>query len=244
MQTINIWHKHHIHWRKIILAVFVFFPAFVFSQRNVMENDLKFARKPYHFGIHLAAGLGDFKIKQNELFASSDSILSIKSKYGMSFEIGALMSFHINKYVELRTIPSFVFAQKQIVYDYADLTTKELKPALSQIYFDLPLEIKVKSEPLKDIKLYLIAGLKYGYDIGGNFKDRKKPGIPKQLAHDFGVNYGAGIEIHFPLFILSPEFRMYNSVINIHKQDNTIPESRFIKGLYNRSYTFSLNFEG
>jgi len=46
-----------------------------------MENDLKFSRKRYHFGIHLGAGLGDFKIRHNALFGSSDSILTIKSKF-------------------------------------------------------------------------------------------------------------------------------------------------------------------
>lgn len=242
MQTINIWHKHHIHWRKIILSVFILFPSIVFSQRNVMENDMKFSRKRYHFGIHLAMGLGDFKVKQNEAFALSDSILSIKSKYGVGFEIGALMSYHINKYLEIRSVPSFLFSDKNLSYEFGDGTVKPKK--IPQIYFDLPIELKIKSEPLKDIKLYLIAGLKYGYDIGGNFKDRKRLDMPKQSAHDFGVNYGAGIEIHFPLFILSPEFRVFNSVLNIHKQDNALPYSKYIKGLYNRTFTFSLNFEG
>ncbi len=242
MQTINIWHKHHIHCRKIILAVFLFFPAFVFSQRNAYENDLKFSQKRYHFGIHLAAGLGDFKVKHNEAFGLSDSILSIKSKYGLGFEIGALMSYHINKYLEIRTIPSFLFSDKNLNYEFGDATTK--KKSVPQIYFDFPVELKFKSEPLKDIKLYLVAGLKYGYDIGGNFKARKAADQPRQSAHDFGVNYGAGIEIHFPLFILSPEFKVFNSVLNIHQQDNVLPYSKYIKGLYNRSFTFSINFEG
>src|SRR3954465_8702406 len=101
MHTVKFWDKHNLYCRKIILCVFIFFPAFAFSQRNVLENDMKYSRKPYHFGIHLGVGLSDFKIKQNELFAASDSILSIKSKYGASFEIGAVMSYHINKYVEV-----------------------------------------------------------------------------------------------------------------------------------------------
>lgn len=242
MQTINFWHKHHIHCRKIILLVFFFLPAFVFSQRNVMENDFKFARKPYHFGIHLAAGLSDFKIKHNELFTQTDSLLSIKSKYGTNFEIGALISFHINKYVEIRTVPSFVFSDKSISYE--DATNEINTKAIQQVYFDFPFELKFKSQPLKDVKLYLVAGLKYGYDLGGKFNKRKLGDMPQQSLHDFGVNYGAGLEIHFPLFILSPEFKVYNSVLNIHKENNAVPASRFIKGLYNRTFSFSINFEG
>ncbi len=203
---------------------------------------MKYAAKPYHFGIHLGASISDFKIKQNEAFALSDSILGINSKFGLGFEIGAVISYHINKYVEFRTVPSFCFADKNISYDFSDLSNK--KKSISQIYFDFPIEMKFKSEPLRNIKFYVIAGLKYGYDIGGNFKARKELDMPKQLAHDFGVDYGVGIEIHFPLFILSPEFKVYNSVLNIHQQDNTYYHSRFIKGLYNRGFAFSVNFEG
>lgn len=242
MQTTNFWHKHYLHRGKIILLVFFFVPAFAFSQRNVMENDMKYAAKRYHFGIHLGAGLGDFKIKHNEEFAKSDSILSIKSKYGLGFEIGAVMSYHINKYVEFRTVPSFVFFDKSITYNFGDGTT--VKKTISQIYFDFPAEMKFKSEPLKDIKLYMVAGVKYAYDIGGNFKARKQADQPRQSAHDFGVTYGVGMEIHFPLFILCPEFKVFNSVLNIHKADSVLPYSKYIKGLYNRSFTFSINFEG
>ncbi len=242
MQNIDIRNKHYIYCRKIILALILLCHAGLFAQRNVMENDLKFARKPYHFGIHLASGFGDFKIKHGAQFATSDSILSIKSKYDVNFEIAALISYHINKYVELRTMPGFLFSNKSISYEFGDATFK--KKSTPQVYFDLPVEIKIKSEPLKDIKLYMVAGLKYGYDVGSNFKDRRKPDQPIQKPNDFGVNYGVGIEIHFPLFILSPEFKMYNSFLNIHQGNDALPYSKYIKGLYNRNFIFSINFEG
>lgn len=242
MHTTHFWHKHHIHCRKIILIVLVLLPIFTFAQRNVMENDMKFSRKRYHFGIHLGAGLGDFKIRHNALFGSSDSILTIKSKYGYNFEIAALISYHINKYLEIRTVPGFAFSNKELNYGFAD-ETKVIKK-IDQIFFDLPVELKIKSEPLRDVKLYLIAGLKYGYDIGGNFKARRDEDMPKMSAHDFGVNYGVGMEIHFPLFIFSPEFRVFNTVLNIHQQNSTLPYSKYMKGLYNRTFTFSINFEG
>lgn len=241
MYTINFWHKYHLYSKQVTI-VLLFLPMFVFSQRNVMENDLKFARKPFHFGIHLATGISDFKIKHNDAFAFSDSILSIKSKYGIGFEIGALASYHINKYLEIRTLPSFVFSDKNLYYEFGDGTIT--KKTIPQIYFDFPLEIKFKSQPLKDIKLYMVGGLKYGYDLGANFKVRKNQDQPIQSPHDFGVNYGVGVEIHFPLFILSPEFKVFNSVLNIHKIDNTLPYSKYMKGLYNRSFTFSINLEG
>lgn len=243
MQTINIWHKYHLHCRKVIVFLFLLLPTLVFSQRNVMENDLKFARKPYHFGIHLGTSVSDFKVQHNAQFATSDTILSINSKYGVGFEIGALCSYHINKYLEIRTLPSFNFASKSISYQFNN-GEAPIKKDIPQIYFDFPVELKLKSEPLKNIKLYLVAGLKYGYDMGTKFKDRRKPLMPVQSPHDLGVNYGVGVEIHFPLFILSPEFKVSNSILNLHKYDSSNEFSKYMKGLYNRQFTFSLNFEG
>ncbi len=217
-------------------------PIASFAQRNVMENDLKFARKPYHFGIHLGANMSDFKVKHSEYFTFSDSVLAVKSKWGIGFELGALISYHINKHFEFRTLPTFAFNNKNLYYEF-DGAPSAKKVDIPQIYFDLPFEVKFKSDPLKDIKLYAVAGLKYGFDIGSRFKARRDANIPQQSPHDFGINYGVGIEIHFPLFILSPEFKVFNSVLNIHQRNNYIL-ARPIDGLHNRTFMFSLNFEG
>ncbi|HNF48695.1 MAG TPA: outer membrane beta-barrel protein [Chitinophagales bacterium] len=241
MYNTDFWHKHNLYGKKIILFLFCCISLHSLAQRNVLENDIKFARRPYHFGIHLAANMGDYKINHSALFAVSDSVLAITNKLGVGFEIGALFSYHINKYLELRTVPSFSFTSKNLEFTFSDESKK--KKDIPQIYFDFPIEIKFKSQPLRDIKVYAIGGLKYGYDIGGNINDRKKTGMPHQKLNDFGVVYGVGLEIHFPLFILSPEIKAFNSVLNIHKQDQEI-FAPYIKGLYNRTFTFSINFEG
>lgn len=240
MYNTNFWHKHHLHSKKVILFLFCVFSFSAFAQRNVLENDIKFAKRPYHFGIHLAGNMGDFKLKHSALFATDDSILAVNNKLGFGFELGALFSYHINKHFEFRVIPTFSFLEKNMHFTFAD----ESKPKVSipQIYFDLPLEIKFKSQPLKDIKVYAIAGLKYGYDIGANMNDRKRNGFP-QKKNDFGVVYGVGLEIHFPLFILSPEIKVFNSVLNTHEKNNSV-YNKYLEGVYNRTFTFSINFEG
>lgn len=242
MQDTYIWHKHHLYRRQIIIALLLLLPAFGFGQRNAMQNDFKYHTKKYHFGIVLGMGFGDYRIRQNALFAQSDSILSIRSKHGVSFGIGALASYHINRHIEFRTLPGFLFCDKDLTYEFSDGTI--VKKTLPQVYFDFPFEMKFKTEPLKDVKLYLIAGVKYGFDLGASFKGRKDRDMPLQLRHDFGINYGVGMEIHLPLFILSPEFKVFNSVLNIHQPNNELIYSKYMKGLYNRNFCFSLIFEG
>ena len=66
------------------------------------------------------------------LFANSDSILSIKSKYDVNFEIGALISYHINKFVEIRNITWLLFSNKSISYVLEMRHPRKIYP---QVYF-------------------------------------------------------------------------------------------------------------
>lgn len=243
MQKTVFWNKHHIHSYKIIFFVLLVSSALSsLAQQNVYENDLKYMRRKYHFGIHLGVGMGDYRIRHSEAFALSDSVLGIRSKLTLGYEIGALVSYHISKNFELRLLPTFLFNDKNLTFDLKDETKQKIK--LTTIVYDMPLEIKFKSDPIKDFKVYVVAGLKYSYDIGANLSGRFKTFMPQQKRNDLSVNYGVGFELHFPLFILCPEFKVSNSVLNIHQPTNSFPMSNMIQRLYNRTFLFSLNFEG
>jgi len=243
MQSPFFWHKHHIYCNKIVWLIFVCCCAlYASAQQNAYENDLKYQRKHFHFGIHLGVGMADFRIRHSDAFALSDSVLSVTSKLTPGYEIGALVSYHLSKNFELRVLPTFLFNDKNLTFKYKDETTQSIK--VPTIVYDMPVEIKFKSDPIKDFKIYVVAGLKYSYDLGTKLSGRFSAPIPQQKPNDLGVNYGVGFEFHFPLFILSPEFKVSNSVLNIHAPAKNFPPSNMIQRLYNRTFLFSLNFEG
>jgi hypothetical protein len=225
-----------------LLLVLLAGAAHVQAQQNAYENDLKYARKKYHFGIHLGVGLADYRIRHSEAFALSDSVLSIKSNMTLGYEIGALASYHINKNLELRILPTFLFNDKNLNIKYKDETSEDIK--LPTILYEMPVEIKFKSDPIKDFKIYVVAGFKYSYDIGSNLSGRLDTDLPQQKANDFSINYGVGFEFHFPLFILSPEFKVSNSLLNIYRPTHDFIQSNMIQRIYNRTFLFSLTFEG
>lgn len=244
MQNPFLRNQFHIYCKKINLTL-LFVCGFVLSsmaQRSAYENDLKYQRKKFHFGIHLGIGMSDFRIRHSNAFALSDSVLSVTSKLTPGYEIGALASYHISKNFELRVLPTFLFNDKNLTFKYKDETTQKLK--LSTIVFDMPVEIKFKSDPIKDFKVYVVAGMKYSYDLGTKLSGRFVTYMPQQKPNDLAVNYGVGFEFHFPLFILSPEFKVSNSILNIHKPTKDFTQSNMIQRLYNRTFLFSLNFEG
>lgn len=242
MYNTNFWHKHLIYRLTIILmgVVCIYDAA---AQHNVEENDYKFRRRKFHFGIIMGVNITDFKVRYSEDFVNNDSINAIDSKSKIGFDLGILASLHINKNLEFRICPGVSFQERNLTYSYVqDISPVQKK--IESIFWQTPFNLKLKSDPIKDFKLYCFAGGRYGFDLAANSKARRAESLVKLSRHDFAVDYGVGVELHFPLFILSPEFKVSNSVLNVHSQDTNLIFSRTIQNLYPRTFMFSLIFEG
>jgi len=242
MHITHFWHQHHLRSRQIVFLCMMLFPLLVKGQQNVAKNDAKFERRKFHFGIHVGFNVSDFKVRHSEDFIYNDSILSINPKVGPGFNLNILGSLHLSKNFELRVVPGVAFAEKTLIYDIRDGVPAEKK--LESIYVETPVHIKFKSDPIKDFKIYVFGGMKYGYDMASNSKARRAEDLIKLSRHDWAVDYGVGFEIHFPLFILAPEFKVSNGLIDIHSPDPNLSFSRALGGLRTRTFLFSINFEG
>lgn len=243
MYTTHFWNKHHIRSCKVIISCLILlFPILAQGQDRVAINDAKFNKRKFHFGIHMGFNVSDFKIRHSEEFIYNDSILGINSKTGPGFNLSILGSLHLSKNFELRILPGVAFAEKYLVYDIRDGVTTDKK--IESIIVETPIHIKFKSDPIRDFKIYVFGGMKYGYDMASNSKARRAEDLVKLSKHDWAVDYGLGFEIHFPLFILAPEFKVSNGIINILAPDNQLNFSKVIDGLRSRTFLFSINFEG
>ncbi len=217
-------------------------PVMLSAQDRVAINDAKFKKRKYHFGIHVGFNVADFKIRHSESFIYNDSILGVNSKVGPGFNLNILGSLHLTKNLELRMVPGVAFSERYLVYDIRNGAPAEKK--LESIVVETPVHIKFKSDPIKDFKVYVFGGMKYGYDMASNSKARRAEDLVKLSRHDLSVDYGFGFEIHFPLFILAPEFKVSNGLRNVHSLDRNLSFSNAIDGLRTRTFLFSINFEG
>jgi hypothetical protein len=109
---------------------------------------------------------------------------------------------------------------------------------------NFPLQVRYKSDPIKDFRIFVIAGMRYDFDLASNQKSRKALDIIKLKRHDLSVEYGLGMMFYFPYFILTPEFKMSHGVLDIHEPTEGLIYSRVLQKLYSRSFTFSINIEG
>lgn len=236
----------YVYRRKAGLIVLLLFCSISFignAQFNAKRFDEKYALKHYHFGIVLAYHQADFYVFPDKELTRNDSVISIGSELGPGFTMGIIGNYTFNKYFDFRIIPGFSFSDRRLTFVEREEEESILQP-IESIHFELPMLFKFKSDAYYDVRLYVIGGLKYSIDLASNANARNTLDQVKITRNDLSADYGIGMEIYFPMFILAPELRISQGLFNIHKQDNSLRYSRAIDQLRSRMILFSLNFEG
>ncbi|MCB0502196.1 MAG: PorT family protein [Bacteroidetes bacterium] len=241
MHSTNIWDKYNLLGRKIIFALLLVMPCLLNAQHNTLENDMRFKKRHIKFGIHMGFNVSNFRAFRNEAFIQADSLFAINAENGTGFNLGIVSSLYLHKNLELRFIPTLVFSEKTLRYEFEN---SSMPQKLESVTIEFPLQVKFKSDPIKDFRIYVIGGMKYGLDLAAKSQARNAENIVKLNKSDFAVEYGVGFEINFPLFILVPEFKVSNGILDVHSRDPNLIFSNTLDRLKNRSFTFSLNFEG
>ncbi|RCH56533.1 PorT family protein [Mucilaginibacter hurinus] len=173
-------------------------------------------------------------------------IASISSPDAPGFAVGFLTRYRINDHLEVRTTPSLVFADRKLIYKYQDATVEDKVRQITTTAFDIPLQLKLKSDRIGDFRGYLIGGAKITAGIGSKKNDDKSKDLIDKLVktQQYFASYeaGIGLDIYFEFFKLSPEIKISNSFGNILRPENH-PYSRPLSGLALHTVQFSLYFE-
>ena len=209
---------------------------------NNNMNYLDFASKRYYFGITLGYVSSDYRIVQSERFIQHDSIKSVTPSFGPGFNLGIVTNLNISKHFDFRLLPTLSFQERRLNYAMLDGTTS--RRGIEAVFVELPFEVRYKSEPYHDVRLFVVAGMKYGFDVASNSRARQAEKLIKVAPSDISIVYGAGFQIYLPYFILSPEFKISNGIGNVLIFDNNLQQSSVLEQLYTRTLTFSLHFEG
>nr|HMU03891.1 outer membrane beta-barrel protein [Saprospiraceae bacterium] len=136
----------------------------------------------------------------------------------------------------------FSFAQRGIQFTPVNNESAVIERKLESVFFELPFHIRFKSEPYKDKRVFVVAGLKYSYDVQTNSKSRQS--LIKIAPHDFQYEVGLGIQMFYPYFIFSPEIKFSRGLGNILLYDRSQNEARVLENVVSQIFTISFNFEG
>jgi hypothetical protein len=211
---------------------------------NLPNRDEKF----YHLGIALIYNNSHFQVSADPRFLQSDTLLSVNPVNSGGFGLAGLHTFHLSKHFEARIVfPQLMFSYKNLTYnlkypinDQHTFATKKVE----SILLGFPIQVKFLSDRIENFRVYMLAGINYQYDLASNATARKADDMVKLKPYDLSVEVGIGFQFFFPVFILSPELKISNGIINEHSRDPNLIYSSNIDKLHSRMIVFSLIFEG
>lgn len=207
-------------------------------------NFYDFQQKTYYFGITLGYNLANFKPFRSSDFLRSDSILVVESVSGPGFNLGIVTNLKIGNFFDLRFLPTLSFAERNIKYEKDSRRNSFTQRKVESVFVEMPFHIRYKSAPFNDIRLFVIAGVKYAFDVASDSRTRQAETIVKISPNDFSFEYGAGIQFFFPYFIFSPEIKISHGLGNTLIFNENLEESRVLEKILSRTFTISLHFEG
>jgi hypothetical protein len=250
-----IWNQFHIHRHKIILlsliGLFFFNSSPVQAQRLNSLNKPEYDLKRFHYGFYLALPFTRYGITHSQDYVdqlggtAGGSGAAVNAKNSPGFYTGLVLNVGIVQYLDFRFVPGVGFYNRQVEFTnmpQEDGTSADVVKSINSTMIELPLLLKYKSMRRSNTRLYLVAGLKPGIDMGSGKSDEE---ANKGLAvnkFDVALEYGVGLDMFYPFFKFAPELRFSHGLLNQHKNTGSV-YSGFIQKQTNHNVTLLFFFE-
>lgn len=199
--------------------------------------------QPVHFGFSILGNSGKLKFTTSEEMRSLDTLQRIKGINYPGFGVGGVMNVRLADYWDFRTMVNIQFVERQLDYYFNDGRIESLQ--ISSTYMEIPLQLKYKSKRHKNTRVYVIGGTTYRFDFASDINTERsdtKPIVALQ-PNSFSYDLGIGLDLYFPYFKFSPEFRVSNTLGN-----SLVDDPYFFSNALNRInpklIQFILHFEG
>ncbi|MBX3240055.1 MAG: PorT family protein [Chitinophagaceae bacterium] len=250
MQKIKPGYLQHLLRIKIILVAACFFFANTsFAQLRGNYNLPNHDDKLYYFGIILGYNTSHYKISHTPGFLMQDSIQAVNGLNAGRIHLGILANLQISDRWDLRFYPlNLIFSEKRFQYDLkypeAGETSLVKSQKVESIVMSFPLQVRLKSDRIKNFRVYTLAGVKFDYDLASKSGTTNSENLVKVNKTDFGVEAGIGFQFFSKYVIVSPEIKVSQGLNNVHAKDPSLRYSNIIDRLNSRMIMFSLQFEG
>lgn len=233
---------------KIIIIPFLVFllTSHVTAQSyRKVQNQPYADQKNYHFGFFLGFHTQDLIIRNTGSPSSNgETWYGNIPSYSPGFTVGVIADKYLNEYFNLRVSPGLYFGERRFVF--IEESSREKKASsLKNSYLYVPMHIKFNGGRIHNARPYLLVGGYADMAIGD-----KRGEVIRLKRLDYGLDFGIGCNIYFPLFKLCPELRFslgLIDIINKDKSDLTDPhEAKFrdaLKSGKSRILSLIFNFE-
>ncbi len=223
------------------------FTLTVVAQKNRALNLPKYDLKKYHFGFLIGYNQFDFSIKPYSNLNSFDSLMVVESQPQSGFNLGIISNMRLNKYFDLRFIPTLSFGDRIINYtiNYRDTISQVVKKSVESTYIDFPVMVKFKSSRMNNARVYVLAGANFSIDLASQAKkknEQKNEVMVKLLRNDYSFQVGVGADFYLTHFKFATELKMAYGFRDLIKREGNL-FSNSIERLNSKILQVSFLFE-
>lgn len=231
-------------FRKQLLVYCLIFFAGVTAkaQGNLPYFDSKFI----HFGFSIGFNALNFNVATSNKVINDSVYSASVSSLQPGFSVGIISDMRLNRYMNLRFTPTLHFGSRVLTYSANGVYKQSTEVA--SIPINLPLYLKYSAERKDNYRPYLIAGGGMSYDLS---TDVTKPVLLRPM--NYFVEFGAGCDLYFSFFKLSPELKFalgFNNLLTpladrdagqLSDKDKLFTQA--LSKLTSRMVTLTFNFE-
>ena len=235
-------------FRNITLFLIICFAEVSFAQKFKKPQNLpRYDLQKLHFGFTIGINSLDFTMNKNLNYVGTDSLLNAFSNNQYGFNLGIVSNLRLGKFTDLRFIPTLVFGERILDYNFTlnnineNVITESKR--IESTLLDFPFHLKYKSERYNNIRTFIITGIKYSLDIASQDKiDDEGEELVKLKKHDIMAEIGFGIDFYLEYFKFSPQIKLSHGILNVLNKENTIYTESFNQ-LRTNGWMFSFTFE-
>lgn len=238
--------RHLFRLQTLILFCFVLLPFLANAQANKGNHNFReFNDKAYYFGLTFGYNNSNFQLAHSRRFILNDSFNISEGLGGPGLNVSMVTNMKLGEYFDFRFLPGFSFVGRKFYYLGAQDEIEEVND-IQSVLIQAPFQVRFKSAPFHDMRMYVLGGAKYTYDVASNarIRDEQAKRIIRISPHDYSLEVGAGCQFFFPFFIFSPEIKYSQGIGNILIYNSQLAKSSVLEKVYSRTFTISLHFEG
>ncbi|MEY4292377.1 MAG: hypothetical protein RL624_289 [Bacteroidota bacterium] len=206
---------------------------------NLPDHD----QKKYYFGLTFGLNFATYQASYTSSFVNTDTFMRILPSWSPGFNLGLMGNLKLTKFIDLRLVPSLSFSEKRLDFNKIGFDTIVTK-SIESIYVHIPLQLKFKSERIRNFRFYVLLGGKYDYDMAANARSKRNDEYIKVKPNDLGYEFGMGFEFYNPNFIFAPEIKLSQGLMNQIYRDKNIPLTNAIDQFNTRSIVISIHLQG
>lgn len=226
-----------------IFSFLVLLSAAAFAQQNSASNvdGLR-----YNFGYIIGYNSASYRIEKEPTFRNEDSLQSINSSGVSGFNLGLISNLKLTRHLDLRFTPTLAFTVRELNYKYIN-PSLDIDKQVESTYIDMPLSLKLKSIRLRNVRFFVIGGIKPAYDVtpAKRFDDTALDDVDKKVKvtrFNSSWEFGFGFDLYYQYFKMSPEIKFSKGMANLLLKENN-RFSRPLSGLFTEVFQVNICLE-